>query len=121
MKNESEGMLIKISNEAEARKRKICLEAEGEAAAILVTAQAQAEAIRAISKALSESGNAGEAAKYNLAKQYIAMYADIGSKSNTMIFNDRPADVNALLAQASTIVKAAPLTSLNVPDLTNKN
>jgi hypothetical protein len=38
--------------------------------------------------------------------QYIAMYSDIGQKSNTMIFSDRPADVNALLAQASTVVKA---------------
>lgn len=34
------------------------------------------------------------------------MYSDIGQKSNTMIFSDRPADVNALLAQASTVVKA---------------
>lgn len=34
------------------------------------------------------------------------MYAEIGQKSNTMIFADRPADVNALLAQASTVVKA---------------
>ncbi len=38
--------------------------------------------------------------------QYIAMYSDIGQKSNTMIFSDRPADVNALLAQASTVVGA---------------
>lgn len=35
------------------------------------------------------------------------MYSDIGQKSNTMIFNDRPADVNALLAQAATIIKAS--------------
>jgi hypothetical protein len=34
------------------------------------------------------------------------MYSDIGQKSNTMIFSDRPADVNALLAQASTVVQA---------------
>ncbi len=34
------------------------------------------------------------------------MYSDIGQKSNTMIFNDRPADVNALFAQAATIIKA---------------
>ena len=41
------------------------------------------------------------------------MYSDIGQKSNTMIFSDRPADVNALLAQASTVVKA-----LNNPSAT---
>ena len=35
------------------------------------------------------------------------MYGDIGQKSNTMIFNTNPADVNALLAQASAVVEAA--------------
>ena len=40
--------------------------------------------------------------------QYIAMYGDIGQKSNTMFFSDRPADVNALMAQAATIFKATP-------------
>ena len=34
------------------------------------------------------------------------MYADIGQKSNTMIFSERPGDVNALMAQASSVVKA---------------
>ena len=40
--------------------------------------------------------------------QYIAMYGDIGQKSNTMFFSDKPADVNALMAQAATIFKAIP-------------
>jgi hypothetical protein len=31
------------------------------------------------------------------------MYGDIGQKSNTMIFSERPADVNALLAQAAAV------------------
>ena len=34
------------------------------------------------------------------------MYGDIGQKSNTMIFNDRPADVNALMAQAGSVLQA---------------
>jgi hypothetical protein len=34
------------------------------------------------------------------------MYSDIGQKSNTMIFSDKPADVNALMAQASAVVKS---------------
>ena len=34
------------------------------------------------------------------------MYSDIGQKSNTMIFNDRPGDVNALIAQASAVLSA---------------
>jgi len=35
------------------------------------------------------------------------MYGDMGQKSNTMIFSDRPADVNALLAQAQAVLGAA--------------
>jgi hypothetical protein len=34
------------------------------------------------------------------------MYSDIGQKSNTMIFADRPGDINALMAQASTVIKS---------------
>ena len=41
------------------------------------------------------------------------MYGDIGQKSNTMIFSDRPGDVNALLAHASTIIKSATAISDN--------
>ena len=37
------------------------------------------------------------------------MYGEMGSKSNTMIFSDRPGDVKTLLAQASAILKAAPM------------
>lgn len=37
------------------------------------------------------------------------MYSDIGQKSNTMIFNDRPADVNALLAQATAVLKSTEI------------
>jgi hypothetical protein len=31
------------------------------------------------------------------------MYGEMGAKSNTMIFSDRPADINTLMAQASTV------------------
>lgn len=34
------------------------------------------------------------------------MYAEIGSKSNTMMFSERPADINALLAQVGTVMSA---------------
>lgn len=105
MKNESEGMLIKVTNEAEARKIQLLLEAEGEASAILIKAKAQAEAIGKISEAL-KAPNSMDAAKIDLAKQYIDMYGHIGATSNTMIFNDRPGDINALFAQAAAVVKA---------------
>lgn len=107
MKNESEGTLIKVRNESEAVKIQRQLEAEGEAAAILARAHAQAEAIRIISNALSET-NGPDAAKLSIAREYIDMYGELGQRSNTMIFADRPADVNALLAQAAAIVKSTP-------------
>jgi hypothetical protein len=35
------------------------------------------------------------------------MYGEIGSKSNTMIFADRPADINVLMAQAGAVLSAS--------------
>jgi hypothetical protein len=34
------------------------------------------------------------------------MYGDMGQKSNTMIFADRPGDINALFAQAASVLTA---------------
>ena len=39
------------------------------------------------------------------------MYSEMGQKSNTMIFSDRPADINALLAQASAVMSASSSSS----------
>lgn len=35
------------------------------------------------------------------------MYSDIGQKSNTMIFSERPADVQTLMAQANAVLNAS--------------
>jgi hypothetical protein len=48
---------------------------------------------------------------YSRNVQYIDMYASMGKTSNTMIFSERPADINALMAQAATVLKAAGSTS----------
>lgn len=40
--------------------------------------------------------------------QYITMYGQMAAQSNTMIFSDRPADVNALMAQAAAIMNNVP-------------
>jgi regulator of protease activity HflC (stomatin/prohibitin superfamily) len=106
LKNESEGTLIKIQNEAEASKQKILLEAQGQAEAIRLTAEAQAEALQMIAAQINQQGGS-EAAKFALAREYVAMYGEMGSKSNTIMFNDRPADVNALLSQAVVAMKTA--------------
>lgn len=38
------------------------------------------------------------------------MYGDMAKQSNTMIFSDKPGDVNALFAQASAVFSAAATT-----------
>jgi regulator of protease activity HflC (stomatin/prohibitin superfamily) len=103
LKNESEGMLIKITNEAEAAKIKAMREAEGQAEATLLTAKAQASAIAMIAKELEKEGGA-DAAKLALAQNYVEMYGEMGSKSNTMFFNEKAGDVTSLLAQAAAAV-----------------
>jgi regulator of protease activity HflC (stomatin/prohibitin superfamily) len=103
--NESEGNLIKVSNEAQASKQKILLEAQGQAEATRLLAKAQAEAIALIANEINKTGGA-DAAKLALARDYVAMYGEMGAKSNTIMFNDRPADVNALLSQAVVAMQA---------------
>ena len=110
--NESEGNLIRVRNEAEAAKSKLLLEAEGEAEATRLKAAAQAEAIRTIAAEIVKPGGQ-EAAKLAIAKEYIEMYGEMGSKSNTIMFNDRPADMNTLFAQAALAVQAVSKVATN--------
>ena len=104
MKNESEGLLIQVENEAMAQKRRYILEAEGEAESIMKKAEAYANSIALIGEKLgTEKGT--NAAQLQLAKEYIAMYGQMGSQSNTMIFSDKPGDFNSLVAQASAVLQ----------------
>jgi regulator of protease activity HflC (stomatin/prohibitin superfamily) len=105
LQNESEGNLIKICNEAEATKTRIMLEAEAQAGAIRLAADAQAEALRKISAELLKPGGV-EAARLALAREYVTMYGEMGKQSNTILFNERPADVTALMAQAMMALRA---------------
>jgi regulator of protease activity HflC (stomatin/prohibitin superfamily) len=82
------------------------LEAQGQAEAIRLTAEAQAEALEMIANKLNQAGGE-EAARLALARDYVQMYGEMGQKSNTIMFNDRPADVNALLSQAALSMSAA--------------
>jgi regulator of protease activity HflC (stomatin/prohibitin superfamily) len=120
--NESEGNLIKIRNEAEASKQKILLEAQGQAEAIRLTAAAQAEALAIIASQLNKEGGM-EAARLALARDYITMYGEMGQQSNTIMFNERPADVNALLSQAVLSMNATANASKpqSLPDATVDN
>lgn len=107
LQNESEGMLIKIQNEASAAKTKAILEAEGDAQAVAIMAEAQAEAIQKIATELGKPGGE-EAARLALAQKYVEMYGEMGSKSNTMFFNQSAGDVSSLMAQAVAAFHAVP-------------
>jgi regulator of protease activity HflC (stomatin/prohibitin superfamily) len=111
--NESEGERIKVENEAQAEKTKMILEAEGAAEAALLRAKAQAQSIELVAGAMGGSDQGADAARLALAHEYVGMYGEMGSQSNTMIFSDRPGDVNALLAQAATAVAAAPTAAVS--------
>jgi regulator of protease activity HflC (stomatin/prohibitin superfamily) len=106
LKNESEGMLIKVTNESEAARIKSIREAEGTAQAVLLMAKAQATAIEVIAQELKKAGGS-EAAKLALAQDYVKMYGEMGSKSNTMFFNQNAGDVTSLLVQAAAAVNAS--------------
>lgn len=99
----SEGQLIRTRNEAQAQKERLALEADG-----------YASALRTLSAALKDEGGK-EAAQLLIARQYIDMYGQIGQSSNTMIFNDRPADVQALLAQSAAVMSATGTKAMSPP------
>lgn len=108
MKNESEGFAIEAENKARVRKLQLQLEAEGEAQQIEIKARAQAQAIALLSQSLRDAGDRGaEAARLAIARDLIDMYGEIGSKSNTMFFSERPADVTSLLAQAASVLNGS--------------
>jgi len=125
LKNESEGKLIQVTNEAEAEKLRILREAEGNAEAIRIQAIAQAEAIGKISVQLQKAGGQ-EAAALDLAKEYVKMYGEMGSKSNTMFFQESAANANSLIVQAMSAMKVidagntVPVASLSESRKENK-
>jgi len=94
--------------QAEGAKTAAVREAEGEAESIQIKATAQAAAIRMIASELDKKGGA-ESARLSLARDYVSMYGEMGSKSNTMFFNDGgPADFKSLVVQASAALNAVP-------------
>lgn len=101
--NESEGELIKVRNEAQAEKERLVLQAEGEAAAAVQRARAHAQAIEITADALAQAGGP-QAARLEMAREYVDMYAEMGKQSNTLMFlPDKPGDPAALFAQAAAV------------------
>merc|ERR1712166_47929 len=84
------------------KEEKSVLEAEGEAAAVTLRAKAQADAIKQIAAALEGKGEM--AAQLEVARDYVKMYGEMGSKSNTMLFMEKPGDMSSLMAQAAAVM-----------------
>ncbi len=102
----SEGELIKITNESEANKRKIVLEAQANAEAIELDALSKAKYMKIISDSIKSNGDSGLIALHSvLAQKNMDMMADIGQKSNTMFFSEKPADFKQMMAVTGEIMK----------------
>lgn len=96
----SEGELQSRTNEAQAKKNELELHAQGTANAILLEAEAQCKAIEMISSALS-SENGKAAANLELAKSYMQMMGQVGSKSNTIFFGEQAGDISSMISRIS--------------------
>ena len=116
LQNESEGELISAKNKAEAERVKSILEAEGQSQALMLIARARAESLSVMAEAL-RTPQGREAAQLALATDYVKMYGEMGGKSNTIFFNERPGDVNALLAQAGMALSVGGKGTPLVPQL----
>lgn len=102
----SEGELIRVTNESEANKRKIVLEAQAQAESIELDAVSKAKYIKIISDAIKDNGESGiQALNSVLAMKNMEMMSDIGQKSNSMFFSERPADFRQLMAVTGEILK----------------
>ncbi len=84
---------------SEGEKIKRINEAEGRAAEILKVAEATAEGIKQVSEALSLPGGS-EAARIEVAKQYIGEFGKLANENNTMILPANLADMSGMVATA---------------------
>lgn len=111
---ESEGSRQSAINVAEGKKQSQILasegnklekinEAQGEAEAIVAKANATATSIAAVSNAIKENGH--HAVSLMVAEKYIAAFAQLAQKSNTLMLPSNAGDPASIVAQAMTIFK----------------
>jgi regulator of protease activity HflC (stomatin/prohibitin superfamily) len=96
----SQGDLESRTNEAEAKKRELELHAQGRANAVATEAEAQAKAIERVAAALQCVGG-DQAARLDLARDYMRMMGDVGSKSNTIFFGEQAGDISTMMARVA--------------------
>jgi regulator of protease activity HflC (stomatin/prohibitin superfamily) len=102
--NLADGEKQQVIKKSEAFKQQQINEADGLAAAIIAKAEATAEGIRKVAEAIQESGGA-DAVQLRVAEQYIAAFAQLAQKNNTMILPTNVADVASVLATAMSAAK----------------
>jgi regulator of protease activity HflC (stomatin/prohibitin superfamily) len=100
--NRAEGDKQEAIKKSEGERMKLENEARGRAYAILEVAKATAQGLEEIGKAMQQPGGR-EAMQLKIAQEWIAAYAELGKKSNTMIIPTNVTD----LASVTAIVKSA--------------
>lgn len=96
----SQGQLESRTNMAKAVKIETELAAQGRASAVEIEAAAQANAINQVAIALSTAGGE-QAAKLELAKQYMKMMGEMGGASNTIFFGEQAGDITPMMAKVA--------------------
>jgi regulator of protease activity HflC (stomatin/prohibitin superfamily) len=96
----SEGDLQARTNEALAKKAELELHAQGRANAVATEAAAQAGALERVASAL-QCTSGEQAARLELAREYMRMIGAVGSQSNTIFFGERAGDIEPMLARVA--------------------
>eukprot|EP01013_Petalomonas_cantuscygni_P004521 TRINITY_DN1489_c0_g1_i1.p2 TRINITY_DN1489_c0_g1~~TRINITY_DN1489_c0_g1_i1.p2 ORF type:complete len:227 (-),score=53.27 TRINITY_DN1489_c0_g1_i1:492-1172(-) len=125
--NESMGVQARLINEAEGKRQQRLLEAEAEAAAIRMINEAKAESLRVIAASIRDSdaapgavgedgkptasGSGGEAARLQLAGQYLEWMGTMGRSAkgtHTVVVPQNMTDLSSLLSAGNAVMKGIP-------------
>ena len=102
--NLANGMRAAEIAKSEGEKQAAINRAEGEAAAIIALAQANAEALRKVGQAIIEQGG-HDAVNLKVAEQYVAAFAELAQKSNSLIVPANLSDISGLIATAMQVAR----------------
>lgn len=100
--NRAEGQKQEVIRYSEADKQKQINEAQGQANAILAIAKATAEGLMAVSESLKQQGGL-EAAKLQIAKEYVREFGKLAKESNTLILPTNAQDISGMVATAMSV------------------
>ena len=105
--NRSEGEKQALINQSEGEKQAMKNKAEGESAQITIVANATAEGIRMVAQQLAQA-NGITAAQLRIAESYIEQFGKLAKTNNTTIIPADVANVAAMVAAMTSIVKGRP-------------